>query len=284
MTWREFSIGPGERGAYEITSTVARHQSTFQLIEILDTAAHGRALFLDGAPQSAESDEFIYHEALVQPALLAHPDPRQVLICGGGEGATLREVLRHPSVERAVMVDIDGELVELCRHHLPSMHQGAFDDRRAELVVGDALAILRDRPDQYDAIIIDLTDPSDEGPAATLYGRDFYELAKSRLATGGILAVQSYAFGPGPACQRWLGTIVTTLSSQFGFVRPYRAEVPFFKDSWAFCTASDTVDPLALPGSTIDDRIAARGVAGLRFYDGVTHGSIFALPRYARLR
>lgn len=278
--WRQFDVLPGERAAYEITDVVARTTTAFQDVEIVETRAFGRALFLDGAPQSAVADEFVYHEALVQPALVAHPAPRRVLIAGGGEGATLREVLRHPGVERAVMVDIDGELVELCREHLAAMHQGAFDDPRAEVVTGDALAYLRDHDDRFDAIIIDLTDPSEDGPIGALYGEEFYRLVASRLADGGIVAVQAYTFGPGRTA--WQERIAAILQAVFPIVRRYRAEVPFFKDSWAFCTASALRDPAALPAGYVDRALDERGVQGLRFYDGVTHVSMFSLPRYAR--
>ena len=138
--WIEFSLAAGERAAYEVTRVLYEGRTRFQEVRIVETRPYGLALFLDGAPQSAVADEFVYHEALVHPALVAHPSPRRVLIAGGGEGATLREVLRHPTVEQATMVDIDGELVELARRHLEPMHRGAFDDPRARVIVGDALA------------------------------------------------------------------------------------------------------------------------------------------------
>jgi spermidine synthase len=204
-----------------------------------------------------------------------------VLIAGGGEGATLREVLRHPSVERAVMVDIDGELVDLCREHLSEMHRGAFDDPRADVVIGDALAYLRDSTEQFDAIIIDLTDPSEDGPIGELYSEGFYRLVASRLAAGGIIVLQAYTFGPGRT--QWQDSIAATLSRVFPIVRRYRAEVPFFKDSWAFLTASAVRDPVSLPATYIDGVLHERGVAdGLRFYDGTTHLSMVSLPKYAR--
>jgi spermidine synthase len=283
-TWRTFDILPGETGAYEITRVLARATTAFQDVEIVETRGFGRALFLDGQPQSAVADEFVYHEALVQPALVSHPDPKRVLIAGGGEGATLREVLRHPGVERAVMVDIDGELVELCREHLVEMHQGAFDDPRAEVIAGDALAYLREhdsgQDDRFDVIVIDLTDPSDEGPIGELYSEGFYRLVASRLAEGGVMVLQAYTFGPGRTA--WQDRIAETLGAVFPIVRRYRAEVPFFKDSWAFLTASAVRDPAAMPAGLIDRVLAARGVDGLRFYDGITHLSMFSLPKYAR--
>lgn len=259
---------------------LAQAQTAFQAVEIVETRGFGRALFLDGQPQSAVADEFVYHEALVHPALVAHPNPKRVLIAGGGEGATLREVLRHPGVERAVMVDIDGELVDLCREHLAEMHQGAFDDPRADTVIGDALAYLRDHDQKFDAITIDLTDPSEEGPIGELYGEDFYRLVASRLADDGIISLQCYTFGPGRS--DWQTTIAGTLDKIFPLVTRYRAEVPFFKDSWAFITASAAHDPSSLSVEQIDREIERRGVQGLRFYDGITHRSMFSLPKYAR--
>lgn len=276
----EFPIAHGERASYEVTRVLYRGRTAFQSVEIVETRPYGLALFLDGAPQSALADEFVYHEALVHPALVAHPEPRRVLIAGGGEGATLREVLRHQSVEHATMVDIDGELIELAREHLRPMHLGAFDDPRAEVVAGDALAWLRDRDERYDAIVIDLTDPSDQGPAGELYGEAFYRLAASRLADGGILSLQAYSCALNNL--GWFVRIAHTLGGLFPLTRPYRAEIPSFKDSWGFCTASNVRDPAALGPRVVDAVLDARGLGDLRFYDGPTHQAMFTLPRYLR--
>jgi len=278
--WREFDVAPGERAAYEVVRTLYAGRTRFQHVEIAETRPYGLALFLDGAPQSAVADEFVYHEALVHPALLAQPEPKHVLIAGGGEGATLREVLKHPSVERATMVDIDGELVDLVRTYMEPMHRGAFDDPRADVVIGDALAFLRERDVGYDAIVIDLTDPSEDGPIAALYTEDFYRLAASRLNEGGILVTQAYSFALNNF--GWYARIAKTLAGVFPIVRPYRAEVPFFKDSWGLCTASFARDPAALPEDAVDRLLSARGIVDLRHYDGTTHVSMFALPKYAR--
>ena len=115
---------------YRLKSVIYNGRTAFQNVLIADTYNYGRALMLDGAIQSSEDDETLYHEILVQPAMLRHPDPRDVLIIGGGEGATLREVLVHRSVKSATMVDLDREVVELCREHLPTWHRGAMDDPR----------------------------------------------------------------------------------------------------------------------------------------------------------
>ena len=278
--WLEFPLTPGERAAYEVTRAVYRGRTKLQAVEIVETRAHGLALFLDGVPQSASGDEFIYHEALVHPALVAHPDPRRVLIAGGGEGSTLREVLRHPSVEQVTMVDIDGELISLARQHLHLMHQGSFDDPRAEVIIEDALTHLRDTERRYDAIVIDLTDPTEEGPVRRLYSEEFYRLAASRLSEGGVLATQASSFAINNL--GWWLRIAHNLARVFSIVRSYRAEVPSFKDSWAFCTASPSCDPVALTPSAVETRRKQRALESLRFYDGESHASMFALPRYAR--
>jgi spermidine synthase len=278
--WREFGIGPGERAAYEIERVVYSGRTQFQHVEIAETRAYGLALFLDGMPQSAVADEFVYHEALVHPALVAHPEPRRVLIAGGGVGATLREVLRHPGVERATMVEIDGELLGLARTHLAPMHRGALDDPRADVVVGDALAHLSERDERYDAIVLDLTDPSEAGPAEALYGEEFYRLAQSRLDRGGVLVTQAYSFALNN--NDWFVKIARILGRIFPLARPYRAEVPFFRDSWGFCVASAARDPAALGEVVVDATLERRGLRDLRFYDGITHTTMFGLPRYAR--
>ena len=143
--------------------------TAYQQVEVLESETFGRSLVLDGKTQSTERDEFVYHEALVHPAMSSHPDPRTVFIGGGGEGGTLREALSHRSVERVVMLDLDPEVVELCRRFLPNHHQGSFDDPRANLLHEDARGYLEDTSDYYDAIILDLVDPMEGGTAALLY-------------------------------------------------------------------------------------------------------------------
>ena len=151
-----------------------------------------QVLLLDGKLQSAESDEKVYHECLVQPALLHHPAPKQVYICGGGEGSTLREILRHPQVERCVMVDIDQVVVDFCKAHLED-NTAAFNDKRTELIVDDARSVLESYPDgSFDVIVGDLADPVFGGPCYQLYTQEFYEnVIKKKLKPDGIFVTQS---------------------------------------------------------------------------------------------
>ena len=252
----------------------------YQRVEVVHSEVYGRSLLLDGKTQSTERDEHIYHETLVHPALLSHPDPRSVFIGGGGEGGTLRETLAHNTVEEVVMVDLDRQVVDLCRQHLPQHHQGAFDDRRANLVFDDARKFLETSSQQFDVMIMDLVDPLEGGPAYLLYTEEYYNIARARLKPGGILVTQS-----GPAgflsLHECFTTIYKTLESIFANSRPYHAHVPSFITIWGFTMASDSA--LApLDPEEIDRRIAERLTRPLRHYDGQTDVTMFALPKHIR--
>ena len=138
-------------------------ETAYQRVEILESELFGRSLVLDGKTQSTERDEHLYHEALVHPAMLLHLGPRTVFIGGGGEGGTLREVLAHRSVERVVMLDLDREVVDLCRRYLPQHHQGSFNDPRVELCHQDAREYLANSDERFDVMIMDLVDPLEGG-------------------------------------------------------------------------------------------------------------------------
>ena len=184
-------LWPGAQYRITVKQEIVSKQTAFQHLAIHDTETFGRALFLDRKIQSADSDEHIYHESLVQPALIAHPGPASVFIAGGGEGATLREVLRVKSVARALMVDIDGEAVDFARQHMAAWHRGAFDDPRAEVVSDDARAALERSDEKFDAIVVDVTDPVSGGPSYRIFTEEFYRLAAERMKPGGVIAVQA---------------------------------------------------------------------------------------------
>jgi spermidine synthase len=256
-------------------------RTEFQSFEIFENRLWGRMLILDGRLQSAEVDEFIYHEALVQPAMLAHPDPQRVLVMGGGEGATLREVLRHPGVSRAVMVDIDGELVGLSKEWLPTFHAGAFDDPRTELVFADGRGWLGAQPDgALDVIILDLTEPLEAGPALALFTREMYELVRSKLAPGGMVAVQSGSAGlPG----HLMADIHATLGAVFPRVVAYTAFVPSFMDLYGFHLAGG--QDLVWPGAeAAAARLQDRGLTALKWLGPEFLASLPYLPVYLQAR
>ncbi len=272
---------PHEAHMHAISRFMHTAQSRFQLVEIAESYQYGRCLFLDGKMQSSQHDEFIYHEALVHPALVTHPDPRRVAIIGGGEGATLREVLKHKCVRDAAMIDIDEDVVKLSEKWLPEWNSGAFKDRRARVLIADGRKFLADsKPGAYDAIIVDISEPVPGGPAYLLFTREFYEIVFERLAPNGVVAVQAGS----TQCVdlKMHAQIVRTMRAAFPIVRPFSIEVPSFDLPWGIAVASKKIDPIKLSVKEVDRRIRARGMANLRYYDGVTHQGIFQVPKYLR--
>ena len=275
---------PGLIQGSQITHVVFDGKSPYQSVQVIDTQPFGRTLVLDGKVQSSEVDEWVYHEALVQPAMLAHAAPKRVFIAGGGEGATAREVLRHQSVTECVMVDLDEEVVVLCKEHLPNHHEGAFDDPRLTLVFADAIAYLRDNPEPFDVLIIDVPDPLEGGPAYLLYTEEFYSMAASRLAPGGIIVTQSGPCGPLDVTEVF-SAINNTMGTVLGGTSPYRVYIPSFGTMWGFIAAGLPDSP-SVGESTIaqiDERAEVRLRAPLKYYDGVAHQGMVSLPKYVRV-
>ena len=256
-------------------------KTPYQRVEIIETVPFGRCLILDGRTQSAEADEFVYHEALVQPALTSLPEPRSVFIAGGGEGATLREVLSHRSVQRVVMVDLDRDVVDLCREYLPQHHQGAFDSPHLELVYDDAWRYLEATQERFDLLVMDIPDPLEGGPAHRLYTQEFYSLALTRLNAHGLLVVQAGPCGP-LNFRETFTAIHHTMASVFPAVFPYRISMPSFGGAWGLVLASTSPSLPDLPTEEVDARLAARLTRPLRYYDGLTHEGLFHLPKYIR--
>jgi len=278
--WFSDYISPDLTMLHSIKERIYSGRSKFQSIDIVNTGSFGICLVLDGKIQSSEADEFIYHEALVHPAMLTHPQPERVFIAGGGEGATLREVLAHKTVKKAVMVDIDEEVVSLCRRFLPSWHQNAFDDPRTELHFVDARKYLEESSDRFDVIIIDLVDPLEQGPARLLYTREFYQIVKQKLGPDGIMSVQAE-----PAEWRNLENftaITNTLGKVFPIARPYQVHVPSFLGLWGFAAASQSLDPSELTLEEIDAKISTRISKEPKSYDGLTHQAMFTIPKHIR--
>jgi len=265
---------------HRIEEVLYAGQTKFQSAQIIRSSSFGICLVLDGKIQSSEADEFIYHEALVQPAMITHPCPEAVFIAGGGEGATLREALRHKTVKRAVMVDIDEEVVALSKKYLPDHSRGAFEDSRTELHHVDARDYLAKSNDKFDIIVIDLPDPIEEGPAYLLYTREFYQIVRDKLTDNGLIVVQA---GSASLTELLNFTAVNnTLKSVFPIVSQYKADMPCFGGPWGFCLASLNPDPTLLSPDEVDNRIAARSLTGLKLYDGLTHQGMFSLPKYIR--
>lgn len=270
-------------------------KTKFQEISLIDTIGYQKALLVDGQMQSTTFDERIYHESLVQPVMMTHPNPKRVFIGGGGEGATAREVLKHKSVEECVMVDIDDEMCAIAKQYMVDWHQGSFDDPRFKLVNEDARKVLCSYPSGYfDVIILDLCDPLDYGPCYTLYSKEFYDECYDRLGADGVFVTQSACANPDNIPEVFGPVINTLKASAFDYVYPYRQFVPSFIDSWAFsiaCKAQKSMDPRGIPRDTVAyvdikllDKIIAQRLdpSELYHYDGECHLGMFALPKWTR--
>jgi len=265
-------------------------KSAFQENAVVKTTAFGRALFMDKQIQSAEIDEFIYHESLVKPALTLHPSPKRVFIGGGGEFATAREVLKYKSVEECVMVDIDEDACKICMKELPTWHDGCLEDPRLKVIYGDAFKYLFECKEKFDVVIMDIADPVEAGPGYKLYTKEFYQhVADNKLNEGGVLVTQSTACDVIQS-HKSFATIHKTLKAAFDNVFPYRAFIISFGGPWGFNLAwrnhkTLPSSPLQISSQQIDERLKSchdEKAKDSKFYDGVTHHGIFNLPKHIR--
>jgi spermidine synthase len=265
--------------SYAIDRVIAQGQTKYQHYLIADTPGYGRALFLDRLIQSSESDEPLYHEPLIHPAALLQGGPKRVLVAGTGEGATLRELLKHPSVEYILAVDLDAEVVQVCKEHLTSWHEGAFDDPRVELRYEDIQATLaRSKDGEWDMIVLDITDPVEDGPSLDLFTVRFYAEVARVLADDGIVTMQCGELDP--VDMRVCRSVRTSLSAVFPWVRILQTYVPSFHSLWGIGVCAKRAFDLDPPD--LEDRIAA--IEGLRVYDIHSHGGIVHMPKLLRDR
>jgi spermidine synthase len=277
--WYTEEFAPTEIHAHAIAETYYAGVTPFQSVAVLRTPVFGKMLVLDGDTQSSQNDEKIYHESLVHPAMAAAADRGDVLILGGGEGATLREVLRNPATRRCTMVDIDGQVVELSKKYLAEWSDGAFEDPRARVIIGDALAFLKEDKDHYGVIISDLTEPLPDSPSFPLFNGEIFHDIKSRLAPGGVYVLQASTAGFHNMALH--AKMSRSLRAYFKNVRSFYTHVPAFDNDWAFIACSDDVDVAATPAETIDAYV--HGLKGENwFYDAETHRRLFSLPLYLR--
>ena len=276
--WYVEQVADGEIHGHALAATLVQGRSSFQAYAIVVSPLFGKMLVLDGDTQSAQLDEAIYHESLVHPACAAFGAPKRALILGGAEGASLRELLRIPSMVKATMVDIDGEVVDACRAHLPEWSAGAFGDPRADVIIGDAKAYVERSEEQFDVIIGDLTEPLEDSPSYGLHTQSFYRAIRARLSAGGVYALQASMAGPHNSATH--ARMISTLRSAFDRVSPYSIYVPAFDTEWGFALCGGSIDPLSSAAADAADRHAH--ALGLRHYDAQTHRRLFNLPRHLR--
>jgi spermidine synthase len=277
--WYTEQFAPTEIHAHAIDETYYTGRTPYQSVAVLHTPVFGKLLVLDGDTQSSQNDEKIYHETLVHPAMASVNDHSEVLILGGGEGATLREVLRDPSVRRCTMVDIDGDVVDLSKKYLAEWSAGAYDDPRARLIIGDALKFLKEDRDQYGVVISDLTEPLPDSPSFPLFNGDVFRDIKARLAPGGVYVLQASTAGFHNMALH--AKMARSLRRFFQHVSSFYTHVPAFDNDWAYLACSDAVNVATIPSDRIDAYVGRlRGENW--FYDAETHRRLFALPLYLR--
>jgi len=264
-------------GVYFEGTLVERRQTPFQLLEVYDTPDLGRIFRLDGYNMTSEKDEFFYHENLVHPAAVAHPAPRRALVIGGGDGGSSEELLKHATIERVHMAELDPVVVEVAKAQFGAVHHGVFDNPRLQVTVGDGLAYLRETGVRYDLVSMDLTDPV--GPSMELYSPATFRLAKRALTANG--AVTLHIGSPFSHPERVRATL-GNLRQVFRRVTPYFVHIPIYGSIWGFACASDELDPRSVPAKEVDRILGERGVKDLRYYNGDVHQALFALPNYIR--
>ncbi|MFZ6016523.1 MAG: polyamine aminopropyltransferase [Nitrospirota bacterium] len=266
---------------HRVKRQILSTRTKYQQVEIIDTYNFGRIVILDNKIQSAESDKFIYHEALVHPAMITHPEPKNILILGGGEGATLREVLRHPVVKEVIMVDIDEEFVNICKNYLEKWHRGSFNDKRVKLIFADAQEYIKETRSKFDIIIADISDPVEKGPAKLLYTKEFYSSIKKALAPEGIFVTHAtevyYNFDKSVFIK-----IFRILTEIFSIAEFYYEYVPSFSSLWAFIVGSLKYSPKKISSTTVSNRLKKRRLEDLLYYDEETHKRFFSLSKYLR--
>jgi spermidine synthase len=272
---------PTQAHMHGVDKYIYSGKTAFQQIEIIETDFFGRCLILDGKIQSSQFDEYIYHETLIHPAMVLHPKPKKILVAGGGEGAVLREILKYRSVEELVMVDIDKEAVELCKQHLPQWSEGTFEDPRVKVLHMDARKYLEENTEKWDIIFLDLPEPLDDGPCYLLFTSEFYKIVAGRLKSGGHIALQ--ADNLNPRLFHSHAAIYNTLKKHFNIVESYGTYIPSFDTKWGFIFASQTASALDCSEKEIDSILKEKGIANLRFYDGLTHQALFSLTKDIRL-
>lgn len=259
--------------SFKVEETLFSETSPYQRVDVVQTRGHGAMLINNGVIMLSERDEFVYHEMIAHVPLFVHPTPRRVLIIGGGDGGTAREVLRHPSVERAVMVEIDETVVRACREHLPDV-SAALDDPRLDLRIDDGVRFVHETTGRFDVVLVDSTDPV--GPAAPLFDRAFYKDVSRILADDGILVTQAESPFYDPELQR---PMLENQRPLFPRLHLYLFSTLTYPGGlWSFGFASKGL----CPWKDFDpDRVRRAGL-DFRYYNPEIHRAAFCLPTFIR--
>lgn len=266
-------LSAGSGWFYEAAETLHAGKTQHQEIEVVRTIEFGTALLLDGATQVMEANEFQYHEPMTHPALIAHPEPRRVLVIGGGDGGIVREVLKHDTVERVDFVELDEGVVDFARRYLAELGGAAFDDPRVKLSFADGRSFVEAAPERtYDLVIMDMTDPA--GPALLLYTIEFFRSVRRILRDERaffVMHTESPETRPTAFAR-----IRRTLGAAFPVVRGLYAYVRMYGALWSFAIASIGTDAAAIDAASAASRLAERGVCDLKLVSAESLPALFA--------
>lgn len=252
----------------KVNKTLHTEQTDFQKLDMIETEEFGNMLVLDGMVMTTEKDEFVYHEMVAHVPLFTHPNPKHVLVVGGGDGGVIREVLKHPSVEKATLVEIDGKVIEYSKKYLPSI-AGKLDDPRVDVKVDDGFMHIAKSENEYDVIMVDSTEPV--GPAVNLFTKGFYEGISKALREDGVFVAQT----DNPWFhQQLIQTVFRDVKETFPITRLYTANIPTYPSGlWTFTIGSKKYDPLEVEESRFHD-------IDTKYYTKDLHKAAFVLPRF----
>lgn len=273
--WFTEAFHPDCRQSLKVERTILETRTGFQDVTIFENRLFGRVLALDGIVQTTERDERCYHEMMAHVPILAHGGVRNALIVGGGDGGVLREVLRHRSVARATMVEIDREVVDICREHLPGLSDGAFDDPRAELVIADGVEFVAETDGRFDVVIVDSTDPV--GPSVALFSDGFYRGCRDLLTEDGVLVCQT---GNAFPQREEIRETRERLRRIFADPALYVTDVPTY--AFGFMTlgwGGNSSRARATDPALVKERFEAAALSTRYYHPGI-HRACFEIPRY----
>jgi spermidine synthase len=273
--WMHERLHTGYGTTYRVEQTLFDSNTPHQRLVVGNTAAFGNVVWLDGVTQVTEADEFCYHEMLAHVPILAHGAVESVLIIGGGDGGMAEEVLKHKTVKRLVMVEIDPGVIDFAKQHLASINKGCFDDPRFELVIADGKDFASGCNDRFDVIIVDSTDPV--GPGEVLFTRSFYTDCKRMLTDGGVLVTQNGVtwFQPDE-----LANTIFNFAGLFVDAGCYVTVVPTYSGGFmALGWGTDNASLRGVKEETLSTRYADSGL-DCRYYTPALHKAAFALPKF----
>ena len=253
-----------------VAKTLHYEETPYQKLAVVDTLQFGHMLLLDGVIQTTIADEFVYHEMITHVGLNTLPNPRRVLVIGGGDGGSIREIIKHKSVEKATLVEIDGKVVEAAKKYLPEI-SCALDDPRVEVLVADGIRHVKEHKNTYDMIVVDSTDPI--GPAEGLFGAAFYKDVHDALTGDGIFVAQTES----PFFNKELiPRIYKDVSGIFPLTRLFLGNVPTYPGGlWSFTMGSKKHDPLKVDISKLPN-------LNTRYYSPEIHRTCFVLPPFVQ--